>query len=286
MQLRKFLWIAGTATLLGFGCGAQDPKSSETRSIPTSDSVSESSLSSGNDVVESSEGESEEQPLLSRAESAAWAANYTGKLDGKIEASLSLHGLGDVVRGTITYKKSNKPIILLGKFLTDGTFFLHELQPDGNITGVLSGTESSHKLIGSWYAPGTDKELKLEFDAVTVQEEGSVDWPYAAQSVGGDYEYHYGKDGPMGSLIVKQSGEKVRFKFDCLGSAPGRNMALVDESSATLVGNEVVYKVPELDCKFRIQFFDGFAMVGYLDEHYDCEFGHNASIEGEFLKVK
>ena len=286
MQVRKILWIVAYATFVGCGCGANEPKPVDSHPIPTADSAAASTSSSGGDEVQSSEAAHELQPVVAGGEPTAWAAIYAGKIDGKIEATLSLNGLGDVVRGTITYKKSNKPITVLGKFVPDGTFFLRELQPDGNITGVLSGTESTRKLTGSWYAPGTDKELKLEFDAVSVQESGTVTWPYAAQRIAGDYGYHYGKDGPMGSLAVKQTGDKVRCKLDCLGSAPGRNMALVEELSATLVGNEVVCKVPDLDCKFRIQFFDGFAIVAFVDEHYDCEFGHNATIEGEFLKLK
>lgn len=44
--------------------------------------------------------------------------------------------------------------------------------------------------------------------------------------------------------------------------------------------------MPDENCEIRIQFFDGFAVVGYVDEKYDCGFGHNASVEGEFVKVK
>ncbi len=227
-----------------------------------------------------------DQSLPATAEESGWAATYAGKLDGKLDASLDLYGLGDVVRGTITYKKSGKPIMVLGSFRTDGTFFLREYQPDGNVTGVISGTEKSKKLIGSWYAPGTDKELKLDFDVVTVQEEGTVTWPYSAKGISGEYGYHFGKEGPSGVLIAKQVGDKVRFSIDCVTGAPGHNMAMVDAAEAPLIETGLHYKVPELDCEFQIQFFDGFAVVTFVDEKYDCEFGHNASIEGEFVKLK
>jgi hypothetical protein len=285
MSLKKYALIALLATSLLTACGTKAEPAVPTTTAP---SASQAPATSGDDV-ESSEGEEladADASLPATDAESGWGGTYAGKLDGKIEVSLELHGLRDIVRGTITYKKSGKPIMVLGTMNTDGTFFLHEFQPDGNITGVMSGTEKGQKLTGTWYAPNSEKELQMELAAVTVQEEGSAVWPYDSKGVAGDYDYHYGKDGPMGSLVVKQTGDKLRFKFDCLGSAPGRNMALVEETQAVLSGNEAVYEMPDLECKFRIQFFDGFAVVGYVDEKYDCEFGHNATIEGIFVKLK
>ncbi len=287
MKGKYALWMAVIALTL-VGCSSQPataPETSTQTTLATDQAPDSPSGTQANDV-ESSEAENEENVLPATDAESGWASTYQGRLDGKIEASLVLHGLGDVVRGTITYKKSGKPIMVLGHMNTDGTFFLRELQPDGNITGVMSGTEKSKKLTGTWYAPGTDKELGLDMDVLTVQEEGSVTWPYPAKSIAGEYRYHYGKEGPSGSLGVEQAGSKVKVAFDCNHGAPGYNMAMVEETEIALNGNEARYKMPEMDCEFRIQFFDGFAMVGYVDEQYDCGFGHNASIEGEFVKVK
>jgi hypothetical protein len=287
MKAKKFLLLVAMSTLFMVSCtsktstpadsGAGTATTSE-ENIPQDEPLA--------DDVESSEAENEEQILAATDAESGWAATYAGKLDGKIEVTLEIKGLGDVLRGTITYKKSGKPILVLGSFNTDGTFFLREYQPDGNVTGVMSGTEKSKKLTGTWYPPGTDKEMKLDLDAVTVQEEGTVSWPYGAIKIAGEYGYHYGKEGPMGSLTVKQSGDQVKFAFDCNTGAPGFNMAMLEETTATLKDGEVRYKMPDAECEIRIQFFDGFAVVGYVDEKYDCGFGHNAGVEGEFVKLK
>jgi hypothetical protein len=279
------LFQFGACLFLGLQLAACDRQGSITTPNQTlSDTQAMADRPVADDTVAA--GADEMRPLAATAEESGWAATYAGKLDGKIEVDVQVHGLGDVARGTLTYKKSGKPILVLGAFHTDGTFFLREYQPDGNVTGVLSGIEKTQKLTGSWYAPGTDKEMKLELAAVTVQEEGTVAWPYAAQQVVGEYGYHYGKDGPRGSIVVKQAGDKVRFAIECVNGAPGHNMAMIEEAEAVLTGSELHYKMPEMDCEFKIQFFDGFAVVSHVDERTDCEFGNGAGIEGDFVKLK
>ena len=230
--LASAFWLAG--------CNSKATELA-TNSKPDSTQTDTASLASQVDDIESSEaGDADQALALTDAES-GWGGTYSGKLDGRIEVSLELHGLRDDVRGTITYKKSAKPIMVLGTMNTDGTFYLREYQPDGNVTGVLSGTEKGKKLTGSWYAPGAEKEL---------------------------------------------GGDDVEFTFNCITGGPGYNMAMVEKSTATVSGGELTYKLPEFACKFKIRFYDGFATVRFLDEQYDCGFGHNATIEGEFVKLK
>lgn len=215
---------------------------------------------------------------------------YDGKIDGKIEASLSLYNRGGVVRGSITYKKGNKPIMVLGRMEGDGNFFLREYLTDGLITGVMSGKTTNKGLSGSWYGTSNHKDLKLEMSLIS--ESDGEEWPFAATgSVAGEYAYHYpaneaGDPGAAGTLIVKQKGDKVTFSFDCVNGPPAYNMATIEDMEATLSDNFIQVDVPDFDCEIAIEFFKGFASVLHPGGHYDCGFGHGAGIEGQYVKVR
>lgn len=283
---RFYLFQLGACLFLGLQLAACERSSNPTTSNHT---VSDTQVTANDSLADDSAAveTDEASPLAATADESGWAATYAGKLDGKVEATLSLYGLGDVVRGTITYKKVGKPIFVCGTFFTDGTFYLREFQPDGNVTGVLSGAQQGHKLIGSWYPPGTDKEMRMELDAVTVQEEGTVQWPYAAKNVSGDYHFHYGKDGPVGDLSADQSGDEVSLFIECTTNAPARNIASMEKAVTTKIVDGVArYKMPEFDCEFEVRFYDGFAVVKYVDQRYDCGFGFRATIEGTYMKLK
>jgi hypothetical protein len=276
-----FFFLLVFATV--FWCTSCGSKPSESALATSNDSSATAANADGDAAVRSVDDANAGPDAGNHSESETWSALYAGKLDGKIEVELQLFGKGEDVRGTITYKKSGKPIIVIGKKHPDGTFYLRELQPDGNITGVMSCTEVGKKLSGSWYAPNTDKELKLELEA-TAQQAGA-NWPYSPKRIDGEYHYHYGEEGPVGYLKVEARGDdEVTFEFNCITSAPGRNMAMIDPTEGTVVDGVLSYKFPDLDCAFEIRFYDGFAIVSYVNEQYQCEFGHNASIEGEFLK--
>jgi hypothetical protein len=222
-------------------------------------------------------------------------AHYTGTIGGKIEAKVTMRRLYGVARGTITYKKSGKPITLIGRMEEDsegsGTFFMREFQPDGLVTGVLSGSLKDGSLTGNWYGTGDGKELSLNL-ADTGEEPDGSEWPYDVKgSVAGKYGYHYpgdkeGNPGAEGVLTVKQNGDKITYTFDCVTGGPGYNMAMMEDTEGTLEGNEVRFSSTEYgDCAFVIRFFDGFAVVEHEDGKYECGFGHNASVEGEFVKL-
>ncbi len=226
---------------------------------------------------------------LASSDEDSWTESYTGTLNGKIEVALDLHGNGDVVRGTITYKSSGKPIVVLGTKGEDGTMFLREFQRDGLITGVLSGTSKNGKYVGTW--SGNDKEFKMDLSTTNSKSTGNQ-WPYAAQGTfTGEYAYHYpepekGMAGAAGTVAIKQKGDQVTFSIDCVNGPPGYHQAFIDETDATIENNEIRYTMPDADCEFVIRFFQGFVMVEHIGEHYDCGFGMGAGIEGEYLKVR
>jgi hypothetical protein len=217
--------------------------------------------------------------------------HYDGTIDGKIAVNMVIRVLQGTARGTITYKKSGKPILLLGRMEDNGTFFLREFQPDGLVTGVMSGTTKDGKISGKWYGTNNDKEYVLQLRRT---DDGSPDteWPYDVKgTVAGKYGYHYPKDsegnpGAEGLLTVRQSGDKVTFTFDCVTGGPGYNMAMMEDTEGILEGNEVWYSSTEYgECAFVIRFYDGFTIVEQEEGKYDCGFGHNAGVEGEYVKL-
>lgn len=234
----------------------------------------------------------QQPPTMAIADHAApWMERYTGSIDKIISVQVELTGMGELVRGSITYRKTNVPIMVMGHVRQDGNFFLREYQPDGLITGVMSGSRKGNQLLGKWYGTNHDKEYDLELSATEVRREGVV-WPYEAKgSLAGKYGYHYpaesnGDPGAEGFLTVKHSGDQVVFTFDCVTGPPGYNMAMMEETAGVLKGNAVHYSsTEEGDCALVIRFFDGFAVVEHEGEKYDCGFGHNASVEGEFVKL-
>jgi hypothetical protein len=275
MHVMKSLLLLSVTLLLWSACGNktsnENSNSAESAVATPNPEAAAASKQGGNESEEAS------------AHGGAWVNRFSGTMDGKIEVVMTLHGLGDIVRGTITYKKSGKPIIVLGTWNEDGTFFLREYQPDGSVSGILSGNAGDGKMVGTWSSPTSEKELKL-----ALNQEGDVaadtKWPFEAKNIGGEYSYSYGEDGGAGSLSASVVGQKVKFSINCVTGAPAFRIADVEESEGELVNNEVRYKMPDFDCEFVIQFFDGFAAISHIDEKYDCGFGMGAGIEGMYLK--
>jgi hypothetical protein len=217
-------------------------------------------------------------------------STYTGKIGGKIEASLDLFRTEQILRGTITYKKSGKPIMVLGTRGEGNTFFLREYLPDGLITGVMSGEMKDDEISGTWFGTGKGQELKLEMALTNLEAETA--WPYASSgSVVGEYGYHYpavstGDPGANGGLRIKKSGDQYIFSIECMNGPPGYHMAVVEDVKGTLEGDEINFTIPDFDCQFVIRFFEGYATVEPIELSVDCGFGMGASIEGEYVKLK
>lgn len=277
--------------LLALGLAACSSKTTATDAASAQDGAAAQGNGTGDSGSGGNAGDMSEPNTmaLAAADEGSWTESYSGTLNGKIEATLDLHGLGDVVRGTITYKSSGKPIMVLGTKGEDGTMFLREFQPDGLITGVLSGTSKNGKYVGTW--SGNDKEFKMDLSSTRSKSTGDQ-WPYAVQhSVAGEYAYHYpepekGMAGAAGTVRIIPKGDQVTFSMDCVNGPPGYHQAFIDETAATIENNEIRYSMPDADCEFVIRFFQGFVMVEHIGEHYDCGFGMGAGIEGEYVKVR
>jgi hypothetical protein len=285
MKNRIWMFLLALA-MISVGCNEQNSTNSDTQTEQSGNQIGKEATEQGEAL---GNAQDENMPnTMATAAGLVTKTNLSGKINGKIEASLELYQTGDVIRGSITYKTSGKPILVLGTEGENGTIFLREFLPDGKITGGMSGEFDGEKFSGSWY--GNDKDLKLEMNVTNQMED--VEWPFDVNgSVAGEYAYHYpaestGDPGAAGTLKVKQSGNKVTFSFDCINGPPAYSIATIEDTEGILNGNTVEAKLPDLDCAFTIRLFKGFAMVHQKNGYIDCGFGNGAGIEGEYIKVR
>jgi hypothetical protein len=208
---------------------------------------------------------------------------FEGTINGKIQVILTLNFDENVVFGNVVYKKKGLPITVIGS-MTEGNYFLNELMPDGSVTGVYSATPNGDNLTGTWFPATTNgKELTLKLKKTAeqnVQQKAIFD-------VTGTYGYQFGKAGASGDLRVQQIGkDKIAVSFLCVTSSPAYNQAILNKTMLKLVGNKAIYSSAEFgNCKFVITFFENGAEIDYLENGYECGFGHNASTAGNYFKT-
>ncbi len=214
------------------------------------------------------------------AQANALRQSYEGFINNKIPINLELTFDGNLVYGTLTYKKVGQPIKVIGT-LEQENVLLHEFATKADITGVFYGIKKGHEINGSWSSPsGKEMSFNLKNTAVTP-----FDKP-TNKSATGSYAYSFGKDGATGNLYVQQIGkDKVIVEMQAVKGPPSYNQAIIEKTSLKLVNNEAFYENKEFGkCKLKISFFEGGANIIYLDDAYDCGFGNAASVVGNYLK--
>lgn len=209
---------------------------------------------------------------------------FEGTINGKIPVKLTLVSDGEVAYGSVVYTKKGVPISVVGT-LENGNFFLNELLPNGQVSGVYSGTTKADSMVGMWSAPKIDaKELPLD---LRLLQQKSVKRP-ALKNVAGTYAYAFGKDGSVGNMRVAQPKPgQISVSFDNVTGAPARNQATISKTTLKLVNNQAVYSSSEFGkCKFTITFLENGARVSYTDEAYQCGFGNAATVTGNYIRTK
>lgn len=212
---------------------------------------------------------------------------WKGTLNSKTEIFLQYDVEGDVVEGELVYlnTKEKKPIRIIGTVEEDKSLRLLEFESSGNITGILTGTPEAGIFEGSWFSPKTRKELTMQLQRVdtVIPARNIIQLPAAPE---GSYVYQYSEEGQQGVLEVKRAGNgRISFEISSVTDAPARNMADVSLDTVALRGNTFTYTVPDTDdCEFKVSFFKNFAYIQYTKGYCNGVFGHNASVDGIFLK--
>jgi hypothetical protein len=208
---------------------------------------------------------------------------FEGTINTTILVQLSLTQSGSAVFGNVVYKKKGIPITVAGTF-SDNTYFLHELMPDGTVTGLYSAEAKGNSVTGIWSSPRPNaKELKL-----SLTQTGTSEIPIKPLgTLTGTYNYSFGKDGGTGQLqIVQNNPGSIIIAFDCVNGPPAYNMALINKTTLKLNGNQALYETKEYgNCKIRLVFDANIVQVDYLGEAYDCGFGNAASVVGNYIKT-
>lgn len=225
-----------------------------------------------------------------KTETAEHNLTWVGTINEKIPVFLHFQTDGVVAVGEIVYlnTKNKTPIRLIGKIEESKNYFFREYEDTGNITGIISGTLEEDKFSGSWYAPGKNIDWKIELtpkDTLIPSTEIQADM----DDVFGNYHYQYGEQGYQGDVTMKREADGTQsFSLFSMTQAPGRNMAEI-ETSLALTKPEFLYKISEEgdegECECKVRFYKGFAFVTYTQTDCFGYFGHNATVEGIFLKL-
>jgi hypothetical protein len=213
---------------------------------------------------------------------------WSGTINKTISVFIHYQIENEIVVGEITYLNTSekKPIRLIGT-LQDENYRLLEFDKSGNITGIITGKTDQDNFNGEWFSPKNRNSFNLQLTkkdttitTITIQPN--------LKEIYGTYSYEYGKEGSQGDFTInKINDNQIAFEIFSVTSNPARNMAIVDKDTIELISNSFVYTIPESeDCEFKVRFYKDFVFINYTKEYCMGQFGHNATIEGIFLKVK
>lgn len=211
---------------------------------------------------------------------------WQGNLDGKYPVLMWYKEQGDILTGSLFYteNKHAKPIQLIGT-IQDGLYRILEIWPDGDISGIWELQPDEHGAEGSWTAPTGDEH----YNTSLMRTDTAVSIPSTdiKGDISGEYVYSYGRTGAQGNMTVIKKMSSVVVTFDNVSAAPARNLALLDATELPLTGNEAVYQSNDFgQCAIRIRFYNGFAVVNYMDKKMDCGLGNGAHVNGIYIRQK
>lgn len=231
-----------------------------------------------------------------------YAHAWVGQLDGRIPVFFHYTIKDSILSGEVTYlnTKSRTPIRILGEILPNNFYHILEFDKKAMITGIWSLTITNNSCTGKWYAPSNsgwyDANKNKEFDVKAHKSDSLIkEWNLNPDPnhVFGDYAYSYTKEnGNVGDFTLeKLTDNKANFRIIGVASAPGFNIASIEETTIDFVGGKNTafdFVIPESkQCDFKVKFYKDFAHVYYTKGYcQDGYFGHNATIEGLFLKLK
>lgn len=291
----KYSFYTIIIMFLLIACQSNNPTTGDQKIVTNKETISnDSSTPSSHEEEKEIKEEFEEEEFDNQMPPRRfeWTGTINGsiKIHGQYQMANGFMDSGmDIWVGELIYDKVGKPIKLIGQLENEGkSIRLLEIDSKGNITGILSGKWQNGSITeGIWFSPKTKDNFNLTINATAKNEEGYTEIrPKKMADIVGKYHYEYGAEGYVGSLHVQTvKDDQVSFELFCLTSAPGRNIASLEEATEPMLDYAIKVSMSE-SCQFNIRFFDGFAVIDYLLDKNDCEFGHNAQVSGIFRKIE
>lgn len=229
-----------------------------------------------------------------------YAHCWEGKLGGKIPVFFHYTIKDSILSGEVTYlnTKTRKPIRILGEISPNNYYRILEFNKKGKITGIWSLKIQGNTCSGTWYEPAEtvwdDSKVYKEFKVLASPSDSIIEeWNLEAdpKKVFGDYAYSFTEEnGNSGGFYLrKKNANKALFEISSVTSAPAYNIASIEETEVAFSNQTAFdFDIPEYEtCNFRVTFYKDFAYVRYTNGYCtDGYFGHNATVEGLFLKTK
>lgn len=211
---------------------------------------------------------------------------WQGNLDGKYPVLIWCKEVDSIVIGSLYYTEQQNatPVLVVGK-RTERQLSLTEYLKDGQITGYWNLELNHHSAEGEWRHPV--KESSLSVSMMKIDTSVVINTAYTGGSVAGKYRYYI--DGEAsGSLIVEQPEKhKITVSLENVGYGPAHNIGTIEKQAITLSGNKAIYSSRAYgDCSFEIVFFNGFAVIRYINDKNACGLGHNVFLDGTYIKTK
>ncbi|HMP29520.1 MAG TPA: hypothetical protein PKD85_07960 [Saprospiraceae bacterium] len=214
---------------------------------------------------------------------------WKGLIDAKIAVELCYQFFDDIVFGEILYPQSKTPIPIqvIGTIAEDSKYIeLREFDRKGLITGLISGIPLDDEFNPEWFNPSTQKARRMTLVPLdTLVQDYNING--IIDEVKGQYYYAYGPKGYSGDLeVLNKVGNEIQVRMlSTTGETSGYNIAELELTSAILNKNLAKVNYPYNDeCKIYIAFYKNFAYV--KQAFCDGEFGHNATLEGIYYKLK
>ncbi|MCB9233478.1 MAG: hypothetical protein H6581_17610 [Bacteroidia bacterium] len=225
------------------------------------------------------------QPVENQSSQPAGNActQYKGKLDGRIPVTLELQMQDEIAYGTLVYDKVGTPIKLIGQESGENYYRIMEFEKSGNVTGIWNLSFDGNTASGDCFFPASRKSMTITLEG---SGSGAAAEDLSTNNFKGDYYYQYGDEGASGSFTVISFDEgNLTYEISCVTGPPAYNIASIEEGEGVLMGNTLSYRNTDFgDCAFDIRFYKGFVAVQYMEGKNDCGFGHNAYVDGIFLR--
>jgi hypothetical protein len=212
---------------------------------------------------------------------------YKGLINKKIPIFLWYTIKDKVLYGQLTYlnTKQNKPIRIIGT-IENGEYRIFEFEKNGNITGILTVSKTKENLNGDWFSPKTRAEYSLKLTPIDTVIHKDLTG-FKGETNTGEYRFLFSKNGSEGYFKLSNLN-KTNFLFEIQNNTegPAYNQAIIENAKVQIKENIFLFSPSETrDCQFKTRLYKDFIIIDYIKDK-DCGFGHNASVDGIYLRTK